>query len=105
MYTMLARALMTLLVSTAALGVAAPTTNRLPAVNPTAFAIDGAAIAHSTVIAAAPAEDAVGSGWRPLSIQGCALALGTLIGALVTTGPFAPIVASVAGHAALFACF
>jgi len=102
---MLARALMTLLISTAALGPGAPTANRSQPAIPTAFEVGNGVIDHAAVRPAALAENAAGSGWRPLSLKGCALALGTMIGALVTTGPFSPIVASVAGHAALFACF
>ncbi len=101
---MFAQTIMTLLISATALGLAAPAVPHSPAAGMTNQEVGNGAIVTSPDTSAAWAENVTGGWWRPLSLKGCVLALGTLIGALVTMGPYSPIVGSIAGHAALLAC-
>jgi len=104
---MSARTLLTLLISTSAFVLASPAT--LPATAAAKVAPQGGRAAISAPPAApTPAESASGSAWHPRSLRGCALAFGAALGALASMGQnpmLGSIVASLALHAALYACF
>lgn len=102
---MLAHALLTILLSAGAIGNPAATPPPPSAVE----SIDAAApAALGASTSGRWAAETHGGFRQPHSLKGCALALGTAIGALFTTGAIpmvGSLVASMALHAALFACF